>query len=445
MAKLIKLKKGFNLRLEGAIASAEVVNGEKCQHFAVIPDDFHGVTPRMDVKEGCRVAAGDVLFHDKNHSEMKVVSPVAGVVKAVNRGERRKLESVVIEADHSNERKQFDISARDAKSILLESGLWCLMRQRPYDIVPNPNAEIRDVFVTCFDSAPLAPSLAIVVGEDSKYVEKGVEVMKSLTAGNVYLCCREGEEFSASQAETVLFEGPHPAGNAGVQAANICPVNKGETILTLDVVTLARIGRLFTEGYVDFSTVVAVTGSAVKEPRYVATTIGCELSTLLHENLAEEPNGVRIINGNVLSGVQTPAEGYLRSPYRQVSVIPELLYKDEFMGWASLSAKKFSVYRTFTHWLCGGKKKRYAMDSRINGGERAIVMSGEYDRMLPMDIYAEFLIKAIIAFDIDKMEQLGIYEVAPEDFALAEFADTSKLELQQIVRAGLDRMRKEME
>ena len=177
----------------------------------------------------------------------------------------------------------------------------------------------------------------------------------------------------------------------------------------------------------------------------MATTMGCELSALLHDNLTTVPNGVRIINGNVLSGVKTPADGFLRSPYRQVSVIPELLRKDEFMGWASLSARKFSVYRTFTHWLFGGKRKPFAMDSRINGGERAIVMSGEYDRMLPMDIYAEYLIKAIIAFDIDKMEQLGIYEVAPEDFALAEFADTSKLELQQIVRTGLDRMRKEME
>ena len=445
MAKLIKLKKGFDLRLEGAIASAEVTDGEKSQHFAVIPDDFRGVIPRMEVKEGARVAAGDVLFHDKNHEEIKVVSPVAGVVKGVNRGERRKLESVVIEADHSNERKQFDISARDAKSILLESGLWSMMRQRPYDIVPNPNAALRDVFVTCFDSAPLAPSLALVVGEGSRYVEKGVEVLKRLTKGKVYLCCREGEEFSASQAETVVFTGPHPAGNVGVQAANICPVNKGETILTLDIVTLVRIGRLFTEGYVDFGTVVAVAGSAVKEPRYVATTMGCELSALLQNNLTAVPNGVRIINGNVLSGVKTPANGFLRSPYRQVSVIPELLRKDEFMGWASLSTRKFSVYRTFTHWLFGGKRKPFAMDSRINGGERAIVMSGEYDRMLPMDIYAEYLIKAIIAFDIDKMEQLGIYEVAPEDFALAEFADTSKLELQQIVRTGLDRMRKEME
>ena len=445
MAKLIKLKKGFDLRLEGAIASAEVADGEKSQHFAVIPDDFRGVIPRMEVKEGARVAAGDVLFHDKNHEEIKVVSPVAGVVKGVNRGERRKLESVVIEADHSNERKQFDISARDAKSILLESGLWSMMRQRPYDIVTNPNAALRDVFVTCFDSAPLAPSLALVVGEGSRYVEKGVEVLKHLTKGKEYLCCREGEEFSASQAETVVFTGPHPAGNVGVQAANICPVNKGETILTLDIVTLVRIGRLFTEGFVDFGTVVAVVGSAVKEPRYVATTMGCELSALLHDNLTAVPNGVRIINGNVLSGVKTPADGFLRSPYRQVSVIPELLRKDEFMGWASLSARKFSVYRTFTHWLFGGKRKPFAMDSRINGGERAIVMSGEYDRMLPMDIYAEYLIKAIISFDIDKMEQLGIYEVAPEDFALAEFADTSKLELQQIVRTGLDRMRKEME
>ena len=248
-----------------------------------------------------------------------------------------------------------------------------------------------------------------------------------------------------ANAETVIFKGAHPAGNAGVQAANIAPVNKGENIITLDVVTLALIGHLFTEGFIDFDTTVAVVGSEVSAPKYMSCTIGCQISTLLNGNLKNDGETVRIICGNVLSGVKTLKDAYLRAPYRQVTVIPELIHKDEFLGWASLSPKKFSVYHNFTHWLFGGGKKSNEMDARINGGERAIVMSGEYDRMLPMDIYSEFLIKAIIAFDIDKMEQLGIYEVAPEDFALAEYADTSKLELQRIVRKGLDRMRKEME
>ncbi|MDO4511397.1 MAG: Na(+)-translocating NADH-quinone reductase subunit A [Bacteroidales bacterium] len=444
MATLIKLKKGYDLNLAGEIAGAEVVAAAPAKCYGVVPDDFTGIIPRMEAKVGDKVAAGDVLYHDKNYDAIKVVSPVSGVVKAVNRGDRRKIESIVIEADNSGEKKKFNQGACDAKQVLLESGLWAMMRQRPYDIVPKPDVEIRDIFVTGFDSAPLAPSLMLVMGESSKYVAKGVEVLKSITSGCVYIGCREGEEVEAPGAETVVISGAHPAGNAGVQAANIAPVNKGETIITLDIVTLARIGELFTEGSVSHDTVVAVTGSEVETPHYVKAIMGCPVQSLLEDNLKNGGEGVRIISGNVLSGAKVDADGFLRAPYRHISVIPELLNKDEFMGWASLSTKKFSVYKNFTHWLLGGRKQN-KMDARINGGERAIVMSGEYDRMLPMDIYAEFLIKAIIAFDIDKMEQLGIYEVAPEDFALAEYACTSKLELQRIVREGLDRMRKEME
>lgn len=456
MATLIKLKKGYDLKLKGGLASDKVTPAAKSSLFAVIPDDYTGLTPRMDVKEDERVTAGDVLFHDKDHEEIKVTSPVAGVVKAISRGERRKIEAIVIEPDNTDDAKKFDTDLANAKSVLLQSGLWAMLRQRPYDVVPNPNADIRDIFVTCFDSAPLAPSLSVALGEKRKYINKGVEVMKTLTKGNVYLGCRETEVFEVPDAEalmfelppkveTVIFKGPHPAGNAGVQAANIAPVNKGDCVLTLDVVTLARIGHLFTEGTMDFGATVAVVGSEVQEPKYVSCVIGCQIGSLVSGNLKSDIASERIISGNVLTGTQATLNSYLRFPYRQVSVIPELTNKDEFMGWASLSPKKFSVYHDFTHWLFGGGKKESIMDARINGGERAIVMSGEYDRMLPMDIYAEYLIKAIIAFDIDKMEQLGIYEVAPEDFALAEYADTSKLELQRIVREGLDKMRKEME
>ena len=238
------------------------------------------------------------------------------------------------------------------------------------------------------------------------------------------------------------FAGPHPAGNAGIQAANIAPVNKGETIWTLDIVTLARIGELFTTGRVSHDTVVAVNGEMVNEPRYVKTVMGADLATVLKNesiNVAQS----RIISGNVLTGVKVDADQWLRAPYRHVTVIPENNHPDEFMGWASFSPNRFSIYRTFTTWL-RGLKKPVSMDSRIKGGERAIVRTGEYDAMLPMDIYGEFLIKAIISGDIDKMEQLGVYEIAPEDFALAEFADTSKLELQRIVREGLDKLRAEM-
>ena len=317
-----------------------------------------------------------------------------------------------------------------------------MIRQRPYDIVPNPNVAPRDIFVTCFDSAPLAPSLMLVLGDNKRYLQAGVNALASITAGKVYLGLDEDLDTGLTGVEINVFKGPHPAGNVGVQIANVKPVNKGDVVWTLDVITLARIGKLVTEGVVDFSTVVALTGELVTTPCYLSTTMGAQLTSLISGKLVGGDTQKRIISGNVLTGTPVAADGFLRAPYRHITVIPENAHPDEFMGWASLSPKRFSIYRLFTSWLTGNRNVR--LDARLNGGERAIVMAGEYDRMLPMDIYSEFLIKAIIAFDIDKMEQLGIYEVAPEDFALAEFADTSKLELQHIVRSGLDKMRKEM-
>ena len=439
---MIKLKKGYDLKLKGGIINDAIKEAPTPAHCAIVPDDFSGIIPRMEKKEGEQVKAGEALYHDKTEERIKVTSPVSGTVKAIVRGERRKIEQIVVECDGNDDHKKLDPSSPiDA---LLDSGLWAMLRQRPYDIVPSPDVTPRDIFVTCFDSAPLAPNLKLVLGDYISYLEQGVEVLSKLTTGSVYLGCRAGEELEAKGAETVAFKGPHPAGNAGIQAGNIKPVNKGEVIWTTDVVTVARIGKLFATGTVDFNTVVAITGEQVAEPRYIATVMGAPMGMLLEGLLSDNGKPNRIISGNVLTGQQVQLDGYLRAPYRHITVIPEFQKQDEFMGWASLSPKKFSVYRNFPGWLLGMNRKPMNVDARINGGERAIVMSGEYDRMLPMDIYAEFLIKAIIAFDIDKMEQLGIYEVAPEDFALCEFADTSKLELQRIVREGLDKLRKEM-
>lgn len=439
---MIKLKKGYNLKLKGGITSDAITQAPAPAHCAIVPDDFTGIIPRMEKKEGEQVKAGEALYHDKTEERIKVTSPVSGTVKAIVRGDRRKIEQVIVECGENIDSKKFDLSS--PIDVLLDSGLWAMLRQRPYDVVPSPNATPRDIFVTCFDSAPLAPSLKVVLGEDMNYLEKGVEVLNQLTSGSVYLGCRDGEELEVKGAETVVFKGPHPAGNAGIQAGNVKPVNKGEVIWTTDAVTVARIGKLFATGSVDYGTVVAVTGEQVAQPCYVKTVMGAPVKPLLEGRLVDNGKQNRIICGNVLTGCQVNDEGYLRAPYRHITVIPELQKQDEFMGWASMSPKKFSVYRNFPGWLLGMNRKPMNVDARINGGERAIVMSGEYDRMLPMDIYAEFLIKAIIAFDIDKMEQLGIYEVAPEDFALCEFADTSKLELQRIVREGLDKLRKEM-
>lgn len=439
---LIKLKRGYDLNLKGKVPSSQIEPAPKCTSVAVVPDDFQGIIPRMDKKAGEHVVAGEVLYHDKTREAIKVTAPVSGTLKEVVRGERRKILAVVIEPDGHNDSRTFD-TKNTVKDLLLESGLWTMMRQRPYDVVPNPEVMPRDIFVTAFDSAPLAPSLLTVMGDDVKHVQRGIDALKTLTLGQVHVGCRPQEPLDVAGADVNVFAGKHPAGNAGVQAANVKPVNKGEVIWTLDIVTVARIGKLLATGKVDFSTVVALTGSEVKAPKLVSTVMGASIDSLLKDNLAADGKQQRIISGNVLTGVKVEQGGYLRAPYRHVTVIPEINKPDEFMGWASLSPKKFSIYRVFTSWLCG--KREVNLDAKLNGGERAIVLSGEYDRMLPMDIYAEFLIKAIIAFDIDKMEQLGIYEVAPEDFALAEFACTSKLELQRIVREGLDRMRAEME
>ena len=436
---IIKLKKGYNLNLKGGITDASIVDAPLAQSYAIVPDDFSGIVPRLEKKEGEHVAAGEAVYHDKANEAIKVCSPVCGTVKEVRRGERRKIEAIIIEPDGGNDCAAIDTS--DAKSALLNSGLWALLRQRPYDVVPSPVVTPRDIFVTCFDSAPLAANWKLFTDGNAEIIKKGLQALKSLTSGDVYLGCCPGNVIDSDH--TVVFDGPHPAGNAGIQAANIRPVNKGEVVWTTDIITVMRIGKLMSTGKVDFSTIVAVTGEKATKPQLVKCIAGAPVASVVAGAVDVNDANTRIISGNVLTGTHIAASDYIRAPYRQITAIPNIAVEDEFMGWASVSPKKFSVYRSFTSWLFGNRKAA-SFDAKINGGERAIVMAGEYDRMIPMDIYAEFLLKAIITFDIEKMEQLGIYEVAPEDFALAEYADTSKLELQSIVRNGLNRLRAEM-
>lgn len=436
---IIKLKKGYNLNLKGGITDASIVDAPLAQSYAIVPDDFSGIVPRLEKKEGEHVAAGEAVYHDKANEAIKVCSPVCGTVKEVRRGERRKIEAIIIEPNGGNDCAAIDTS--DAKSALLNSGLWALLRQRPYDVVPSPDVTPRDIFVTCFDSAPLAADWKLFTDGNADIIKKGLQALKSLTSGDVYLGCCPGNVIDSDH--TVVFDGPHPAGNAGIQAANIRPVNKGEVVWTTDIITVMRIGKLMSTGKVDFSTIVAVTGEKATKPQLVKCIAGAPVASVVAGAVDVNDANTRIISGNVLTGTHIAASDYIRAPYRQITAIPNIAVEDEFMGWASVSPKKFSVYRSFTSWLFGNRKAA-SFDAKINGGERAIVMAGEYDRMIPMDIYAEFLLKAIITFDIEKMEQLGIYEVAPEDFALAEYADTSKLELQSIVRNGLNRLRAEM-
>lgn len=440
MANHIKIKKGLDIPLQGK-ASGTTADDRESALFAITPDDFPGCTWKAVVKAGDSVAHGSPLLIDKASGTITLTSPVDGTVKEIHRGERRKIEFVSVEKGVCTDKADFNTSTEreQIRTTLQASGLWAMMRQRPFDIVPEAESTPRDIFVTAFDSAPLAPTIL----EDSlaSYLEKGLEILKRLTDGYVYLGVRAGSGITSRVAEVYEFEGPHPAGNVGTQIAAIDPVNKGETVWTLDAETAARIGKLYTDGNLDFSTVVAVTGPEAKSPHSVRTIIGASLKTLLKGAVAG--NDTRIISGNVLTGVKETADGFLRYPYRQITLIQEGEHADEFMGWASMNPRKFSVKHTFPAFL-RGLTKPYDFDSRIKGGHRAMILSGEYDKVFPMDIYPEYLLKAILAGDIDKMEKLGIYEVAPEDFALPEFVDTSKNELQKIVREGLDNLRKEL-
>lgn len=446
MANVVKLKSGLNLRLEGT-AVPNVVKTIVSDTVAIVPDNFHGIVPKVVVKPGDAVKVGSAVMYDKNHPEVQFVSPVSGEVVAVERGERRKVMKIVIKNDKKDEAVNFDkvSSAVEVKQLLLQAGMWAYIKQRPYDVIADPEVEPRDIFVTAFDNAPLAPTLAydMLAGDDAKAFDKGLEALALLTQGKVYVGVEpESKVKVPAGIEMVAFKGNFPACNAGVQAHNIAPVNKGETIWTINALDVVVMGRLLIEGRVDMMRTVAVTGSEVASPAYVKALPGTPVADILKGNLIEADYARRVVSGNVLTGVNVSIEGYLGAYHSHVTVSPEGNDTHDFLGWAMPGCNALTTSRTFlSRWLPGRNRKP---DARIHGGERAIIMSEEYDRVFPMDILPEYLVKAVIAFDIDRMEQLGIYEVAPEDFAACEFVDTSKLPLQDIIRKGLDALRKEM-
>lgn len=407
--------------------------------FAIIPSDYLGYTWKCDVKEGDEVLSGSSLMHAKEDEQIRICSPVAGIIKEIKRGERRKIEYVSIYKLEKNDAVEVpgDLSTLERLKI---SGLLVLIRQRPFDIVPQTAEKPVNIFVTGFDSAPLAPELTKT--PLLPYLEKGLKALKELTSGKVYLGLRGETNITSEAAEIVNVAGPHPSGNAGTLMAAIQPVNKGETVWTLDIVTACRIGKLMESNKADFTTEVTVVGPEVEKPHIVETWFGASIKGIEKECFDGSKEDIRIISGNVLTGIPVKEDGFMHYPYRQITVIPEGAHRDEFMGWASINPNRYSVSRAFPAFL-RGLKKPFQFDARIKGGERAMIMSGEYDKVFPMDIYPEYLLKAIMAKNIDRMEQLGIYEVAPEDFALCEFVDSSKLELQKIVREGLDYLRKE--
>lgn len=453
MYNTIKLRRGLELHLEGAVDSGAVE--ARCPAVvAMVPDDFPGFTPRVVVRPGDKVTAGMALMTDKANPSVAVVSPVAGVVDAVVRGERRKVMRVTVVPSAGSEAFRTPVvdlkNPEEVRSAIMGAGLWVMMRQLPYDVVPDAAAEPRDIFVTAFDSAPLATPLADRVKGKTQALRRGLDALSVLTKGHVYIGVDSqeavgtvfGAEPLPERVVATVFDGPSPAGLPEVQAANIKPVNKGETVWLLDVVTLSRIGEAVAGEPVDWTAMVALAGSEVTTPQMISTVTGADIPSIVSGLVKQDGRHHRVISGNVLTGVNVGEDGFLRYPYRQVTVIPEGDDVDEFMGWASLSPKKMSESRSFVSRLLG--RKRFAPDARLNGGRRAMIMSEQYDKRVPMDIMPEYLVKAILSRDIDKMESLGIYEVTPAVFAGAEYADPSKLELQKIVREGLDYLRKEL-
>lgn len=449
MNKTVKLHKGLDIPIEGVAAETVADAKAGIATVAVCPTDFIGLVPRVVVKEGDTVEVGSPIFEDKRNENLKIVAPVSGKVIGVDRGERRKLLSVRIESDGQYNAIDFgptDLAKADADTIVAlmnKAGIAAFLRQRPYDITPNTAVAPRDIFVSLFNSMPLAADYTVALKGREDDLRRGVAALAKIAPVYVGISPKESEEFGNIEgAEVNLFEGPNPAGNVGVQINNIKPVNKGETVWTLDAASVATLGKLVATGKLDFTRRVAVAGSEVEAPQYYDTVWGAGLKSLLDGKLLRADRHVRIINGNPLVGTKTSMDGYLAAFATEVTAIPEGDDVDEMLGWIRPRTNEFSTSHSYFSWLM--PKRKYNIDARVKGGERHIIMSGEYDRVFPMDIYAGYLVKAIIAQDIDKMEALGIYEVAPEDFAVAEFVDSSKLELQRIVREGLDYMRKEL-
>ena len=445
MANVIKLRKGLDINLQGK-AEEKKIQLKSNGKFALVPDDFEGVTPKVVVKEGDKVKAGDALFVNKQYPDVRFASPVSGTVREVVRGERRKVLCIKVDADAQQEFTDFgkrdvgSLSGEQVINALLEAGLFGYINQLPYAVSTNPSVQPKAIFVSALRDKPLAADFEYEVQGQEQDFQTGLSALSKIA--KTYLGVGVGSKLEGMKDVDVnVFDGKCPAGNVGVQVNHLDPVNKGEVVWTIgDPTVVLFIGRLFNTGKVNLTRTVALCGSEINSPAYVDMLVGEELSTLL-SNSYDAGKSVRIINGNVLTGKPTTKEGFLGAHTSEITVIPEGNDADEMLGWILPRFKQFSVNRSYFSWLCG--KKSYALDARIKGGERHIIMSGEYDKVLPMDIYGEYLIKAIITGDIDRQEALGIYEVSPEDFALAEFVDSSKLELQRIVREGLNILRKE--
>lgn len=455
----IRLHKGLDLRLKGE-AQKKVLQTLGEEVISVKPSDFRNMVPKLLVAEGDAVKAGQFVFADKKRPEIGFSAPVSGVVKAIVRGEKRKLLAVEITPDKETQYVQFkqlspsSASRQEIQKVLLESGLWACIIQRPYGIIANPEDTPKAIVISAFNSAPLAADINFTVKGDADAMQLAVDALAKFTNGKVYvnLDAKNGGGSPLNllrNVEKTMFKGPHPAGNVGVQINHLCPIGKGEIVWTVQPQALAAIGRLLSKGIYDVTRTVAVAGPRALDPGYVRCVPGTPMSFFRkaagvkeEEKLYGQEVGVRYVSGNPLCGENVGENGTLGFYDDTVTFLTEGNYRELF-GWAKpFRMKKFSISRSYFSWLA--PKKQYEADTNVNGGERAFIVSDVYGKVLPMDIYPVYLLKAILAGDIEKMEQFGIYEVIGEDFALCEYVDPSKIEIQKIVDQGIDLMLKEM-
>jgi len=449
MSKDIRIKKGLNLNLVGA-AELTTSKAVLSNVYTLNLEDFHGVTPKMLVKQGAEVKSGEPLFYNKNIEEMLFVSPVSGEVVEIERGARRRILAVKILADKTQDtitHKTIAVekaSKQDIKSFLLKGGCWPFIKQRPYDIIANPDTTPKSIFISGYNSGPLAADLDYVLKGKENELQAALEALAKLTPGKIHVSVGKSGNSPLSSLNGIELHkvsGPHPAGLVGTHINKIDPINKGELVWTVSPQDLVVIGELLLTGKFNAERVIALAGSSVKAPKYYTTKIGSEIATFLYGSGVNEEN-FRVINGNVLTGSKSSPDGSLGFYNNTVTVIPEGDDYDLF-GWNKPIFNKVSNTRALTFsWL--QPKKKYELNTNTNGEHRAFVVTGQYEEVFPLDIFPMQLLKACMVKDLDEMEQLGLYEVAPEDFSLTEFICISKQPHQKIIREGLDLLQKEI-
>lgn len=448
MSKYVKINRGLSIKLTGE-ANKSLSKQLHAETFAVSLADFSGLSPKLLVKEGDEVLAGSPILYDKNNEDIKISAPVSGEIIGIVRGDKRKILEVKILADRELRYldhgilKPEDLNRDAIIEHLLKSGVWPFIRQRPFGIIANPQIVPKSIFISAFDTNPLAPDIDFVLKGKESLFQSGLDVLQKLTGGRVHVNVHTGLNSSFFSnfkgVELNKLSGPHPSGNVGVQIHHIDPLNKGEYIWTINPQDVIVIGNLFKHGIYDARKIITLAGSQVQNPGYYEVRGGCSIKNLLKD--AGVKNGDnRIISGSVLSGSRLAPEGFLGFYDSQITVIPEGNHP-EFLGWLSPGFDKFSVSRTFFSWLSPTKK--HELNTNLHGEERPFVITGQYENVFPMDIYPVQLLKSILIEDIEQMEKLGIYEVVEEDFALCEFVCTSKIKSQEIVRRGMDMIRRE--